>query len=79
VYNLIAPEAISNADFYRALAKALHRPYWFRTPAFLLRLVLGEMSVLVVDGRFSRPRRLQEAGFKFQVEGMGDVMKRLVG
>jgi hypothetical protein len=79
VYNLIAPEAISNADFYRALAQALHRPYWFRTPAFLLKLALGEMSVLVVEGRCATPNRLLEAGYRFQVEELGEAMKRLVG
>jgi uncharacterized protein len=65
-FNLIAPEATSNADFYRGLARALGRPYWFPTPAFLLRLVLGEMSTLVVDGRFARPTRLPELGYRFQ-------------
>jgi hypothetical protein len=79
VYNLIAPEAASNADFYRALAKALHRPYWFRTPAFLLKLALGEMSVLVVEGRYATPKHLLEAGYRFQVEELGEAMKRLVG
>jgi hypothetical protein len=79
VYNLIAPEAVSNADFYRTMAKALHRPYWFRTPAFLLKLALGEMSVLVVEGRLATPNRLLEAGYRFQVEELGEAMKRLVG
>jgi uncharacterized protein len=65
-FNLIAPELTSNAEFMQAVAKALHRPYWFRTPAFLLQLALGEMSTLVVDGRFSRPQRLLELGFAFQ-------------
>jgi uncharacterized protein len=77
-YNLIAPEPISNADFYKALAKALHRPYWFPTPAFLLRLALGEMSVLVVDGRYAQPKRLLEAGYRFKVENIADAMERLV-
>ena len=53
-YNLIAPTPTSSADFYRALASVLHRPYWFPTPAFLLRILLGEMSVLVVEGRFAQ-------------------------
>ncbi|KAF0108530.1 MAG: hypothetical protein FD146_416 [Anaerolineaceae bacterium] len=78
-YNLIAPEPVSNADFYKALAKALGRPYWLPAPAFLLRLALGGMSVLVVDGRYAQPKRLLEAGYRFQVEGMGEAMKRLVG
>jgi hypothetical protein len=78
-YNLIAPEPTSNADFYKALAKAMHRPYWFPTPAFLLRLVLGEMSVLVVEGRYSQPKRLLETGYRFKVATIAEAMKRLVG
>lgn len=77
-FNLIAPEATSNADFYRKLAKALHRPYWFPTPAFLLRLVLGEMSSLVVDGRFSQPKRLSELGYRFQFAGLEAALADLL-
>jgi uncharacterized protein len=78
-YNVIAPQLTSNADFYKALAKAFHRPYWFPTPALLLRLALGEMSVLVVEGQYAKPKRLLEAGYTFQVEGVGEAMKRLAG
>jgi len=66
VFNLIAPEVTSNAEFMRAVAKALRRPYWLPTPAFVLRLALGEMSALVVDGRYSVPKRLVDIGFRFQ-------------
>ncbi len=65
-FNLIAPQPTSNAEFMRAVARAMHRPYWFRTPGFLLRTVLGEMSTLVLDGRYSRPGRLNELGFRFR-------------
>ena len=78
-YNLIAPEQTSNADFMRAIAKISHRPYWFPTPAFLLRLVLGEMSVLVLDGRFAQPKRLLELGYKFQFPALGGALKDLIG
>lgn len=78
-YNLIAPEPVSNAVFYKVLAKALRRPYWFPTPAFLLRLVLGEMSVLVVEGRYAQPKRLLEAGYRFRVTNIAEAIKRLVG
>jgi len=57
-YNLISPTPTSNADFMRAIAKVLHRPYWFHIPAFLLKLVLGEMSILLTEGRYSQPKRL---------------------
>jgi uncharacterized protein (TIGR01777 family) len=64
-YNLIAPAATSNAEFMRKVASSLHRPFWFHVPKFLLRLVLGEMSVLITEGRYSRPGRLLEEGFVF--------------
>ncbi|MBK8618174.1 MAG: TIGR01777 family protein [Anaerolineales bacterium] len=78
-YNLIAPVPTSSADFYRALASVLHRPYWFPTPAFLLRILLGEMSVLVVEGRFAQPKRLIESGYKFQFEGPREALADLLG
>ncbi|NUQ84158.1 MAG: TIGR01777 family protein [Anaerolineales bacterium] len=65
-FNLIAPTPTSNADFMRALARELKRPYWFHLPAFLLRIPLGEMSVLLTEGSYSQPKRLLELGYKFQ-------------
>lgn len=66
VYNLIAPTPTSSEQFMQALALAVGRPYWLRIPAFVLRAALGEMSVLVVDGRYSRPSRLLELGYTFE-------------
>jgi uncharacterized protein len=66
VFNLISPTTTSNDEFMRAIATALHRPYWFSTPALLLRMVLGEMSTLVIDGRYSLPKRLLELGYEFR-------------
>lgn len=78
-YNLIAPTPTSNAEFNRALASVLRRPYWFPTPAFLLRTFLGEMSVLILEGRFSQPKRLTESGFEFQFPGPREALTDLFG
>jgi NAD dependent epimerase/dehydratase family enzyme len=78
-YNLIAPTPTSNADFNRELAKVLHRPYWFPAPAFLLRILLGEMNALIVEGRFAKPTRLIEAGYRFQFEGAREALIDLFG
>ena len=77
-FNLIAPEPSSNADFYRCLARVLRRPYWFPTPAFLLRLALGGMSVLVVDGRYTRPARLLAAGYEFRFAKLEPALRDLL-
>lgn len=76
-FNLVAPHAVSNAAFMRALAKTLHRPYWLPVPAILLRLVLGEMSVLILEGRHARPARLLELGYRFQFERLEEALADL--
>lgn len=77
-YNLIAPTPTSNAEFNRILASVIHRPYWFPTPAFLLRTFLGEMSVLILEGRFAQPKRLTESGYQFQFSGPREALTDLL-
>jgi uncharacterized protein (TIGR01777 family) len=77
-FNLISPQPTSNAEFMRAVCKALHRPYWFHVPKFLLRMALGEMSVLLTEGRYSQPKRLIESGFEFQFSELEHAMENLL-
>lgn len=79
VYNMVVPTQTSLADFSKVLAGVLHRPYWFPVPAFLMRNVLGEMSVLILDGRFSQPKRLIESGYTFQFPGPQEALTDLFG
>ena len=78
-FNLIAPTPTSNAEFMRTIAKVLKRPYWFHLPAFLLRIPLGEMSVLLTEGSYSKPKHLLELGYKFKFpkleDAVGDLFK----
>jgi uncharacterized protein (TIGR01777 family) len=64
--NLTAPVPISSAEFMRAVAQSLQRPYWLPAPAFALRMILGEMSTLVLEGAYLLPKRLLELGFNFR-------------
>ena len=66
VFNVTAPEPVSNAELGRQVARALRRPYWFPTPTPLLRLVLGKKATLVLDGQRVVPRHLLETGFEFR-------------
>lgn len=78
-YNLIAPTPTSNAEFNRTLASVIHRPYWLPMPAFLLKALLGEMSVLIVAGRFAQPKRLIESGYRYQFSGVREALADLLG
>jgi hypothetical protein len=76
-FNLISPEPATTAEFMKEVCKSLARPYWFHLPEFLLRATLGEMSVMLVDGRFARPKRLLESGFKFKYGKLSAALKNL--
>ena len=59
----------SNHDFMKALAKALNRPFFMpKVPAFLLKLMLGEMAALVLNSTNASNEKVKSAGFIFQNE-----------
>jgi uncharacterized protein (TIGR01777 family) len=65
--NLTAPFPVTNGDFARTLGSALGRPAWIRTPAAVLRLVLGDMAdALILGGQRVVPEAAQKLGFVFR-------------
>ncbi|MDB4971716.1 MAG: hypothetical protein JWN48_57 [Myxococcaceae bacterium] len=65
--NVCAPAPVSNAEFTRLLAKALHRPTLFSVPGPLARLALGEMADgALLSGVYALPSKLLESGFRFE-------------
>ncbi len=65
-FNLAAPETLTNAEFGRVLGRVMRRPAFMPTPGFALRLVLGELSTLLLDGQRQVPQRLLDHGFTFR-------------
>lgn len=78
VYNLTAPNPVSNAVFTKALAATLHRPAMFPVPTFVLRLRFGEGADVLIKGQHVLPRRLQESGFKFRYPRIEEALKNLL-
>ena len=66
VYNLTAPKPVTNHNFTKTLGAWLHRPTFFTLPVFLLKLMFGEMSTLLIDGQKVLPQALLDAGFEFE-------------
>jgi uncharacterized protein (TIGR01777 family) len=77
VYNLCAPGPVTNAEFGKEIARALRRPYWLPAPAFALRMALGEMSTLVLDGQRALPNRLLAEGYAFTYSGLRIALDNL--
>jgi hypothetical protein len=79
VFNGTAPNPVDNTAFTQTLARCLHRPAFFRVPAGLLKLVMGEMSQLLTGGQRVLPVRLQEAGFRFRYPELETALEDVVG
>jgi len=79
-FNASAPHPVRNAEFAATLARQLHRPALMPVPAPLLELGLGEMSHLLLTGAAMHPRRLLDAGFRFNYEtldaALADILQR---
>jgi hypothetical protein len=79
-FNGVAPNPVTNADFTRALAAAVHRPAILPMPAFALRLLFGEMSEILLASQRVAPKAAESAGFRFRFPelagALADVLKR---
>ncbi|MGP4842555.1 TIGR01777 family oxidoreductase [Marinobacter sp. 1Y8] len=74
-YNVVSPNAATNERFTKALGKALGRPTLVSVPAFALRMGLGEMATLLLDGQNAKPARLQAEGFDFRYPDLDSALK----
>jgi hypothetical protein len=78
--NLTAPDPVTNADFARALGRALHRPAVVPAPGFALKIILGEMAgPLLLHSQRVVPARALAGGFRFAHpdldEALADLLK----
>ncbi len=65
-FNLTSPDLVTNAEFSLQLARAMDRPVLLRVPSSAVRLALGEMSTVVLDGQRAIPKKLGDLGFEFR-------------
>jgi uncharacterized protein (TIGR01777 family) len=77
--NIVAPNPVRNADFTKALGKALGRPTLFPIPAFGVRLAFGEMAdALLLASQRVEPARLKDLGYEFKHEDIGKTLAHVL-
>jgi uncharacterized protein (TIGR01777 family) len=76
--NGCSPRPVTNAEFTRTLARAVHRPAVLPIPGFALNMALGEMSSFLFDSVRVIPAAVQRAGFEFQHADLGESLSQLV-
>lgn len=76
--NCVAPNPITNKDFTRILAAALHRPAFFPVPEFALKLLYGEMASVLIESQRVMPKAALDLGFQFQRPELGEALSDLL-
>jgi uncharacterized protein (TIGR01777 family) len=77
--NGTAPDPVTNKQFGKALGRALHRPSFFWTPGFMLRVFLGEVANVVVKGQRVLPKRARALGYEFKFPAIDAALVDIVG
>lgn len=78
-YNATAPEPARNAEFARALGRALHRPAVLPMPGFALKLIVGEMAEILLSGQRVLPQRALDQGFRFRFPTLAEALRDILG
>jgi uncharacterized protein (TIGR01777 family) len=77
--NLTAPAPVTNGEFTRALADAMHRPALFPVPAIALQVMLGKefADTLLLGGQRVLPARAERLGFQFRFAGVDSALRSI--
>jgi hypothetical protein len=78
--NATAPKPVTNAEFARALGRALHRPAWIAAPAWTVRAIAGEMAeITVLAGQRVMPRKALDLKFGFRYPDVARALAAIYG
>ena len=78
IYNAVAPQHLTNREFSIALTHVLGKKMWApKVPTFVLRLLLGEMAVIVLQGSRVSSEKLIKQGFNFKYKEIKEALKDL--
>jgi len=74
-FNATSPQPVTNAEFSKALGRALHRPAVVPVPGFAIRLLYGDMAQLVTEGQRAIPRRTAELGYEHRQPDLDQALR----
>jgi uncharacterized protein (TIGR01777 family) len=77
--NFVAPNPVTNAEFTKTLGQVLSRPTLFPVPAFVVRLLFGEMGeALLLGSERVAPKRLMSEGYQFQYAQLEGALRKIL-
>jgi len=78
IYNAVSSEKTTSDSFSKQLAKSLSKPFFLpRVPAFVLKLLFGEMANVLLEGSRVSNQKLINEGFEFKHSTLSDALKKI--
>ena len=79
VYNAVAPNPVTNKELTHQIAKNLGKRIWLpNVPGFVLRILLGEMADIVLDGQRASAKKIESKGFNFTYPELDGALQDLL-
>lgn len=76
--NATSPHPVTMEKFGKTIAKTIHRPHFLPVPSFVLKTLLGPMSMLVLEGQKVLPEKALNHGFQFTFQTIDSALKDLL-
>jgi uncharacterized protein (TIGR01777 family) len=77
-YDGVSPETVTNSEFTKVLGKVISRPTIAPVPGFVLKLLFGEMSQILLEGKSVSPQSTLKSGFTFKYPKLNDALENLL-
>ncbi|WP_372794159.1 TIGR01777 family oxidoreductase [Lutibacter sp.] len=79
IYNAVAPEHITNSELTKSIARAIQKPLWMpNIPRFILKIALGELAVILLEGSRVSSEKIVTTGFKFKYPTLTKALLNLL-
>ncbi|QAA80971.1 TIGR01777 family protein [Aequorivita sp. H23M31] len=79
IYNAVAPNPVLNKKMTKLIAAQLDSPLWLPPiPGFVLKVALGEMAILVLEGQLVSSKKIQELGYMFKFYNVESALQDLL-
>lgn len=79
IYNAVSSEESTNQSFSKQLAKSLSKPFFLpNVPAFILKIIFGEMANVLLEGSRVNNQKLINSGFQYKFPSLNEALKAIV-
>ena len=77
-FNITSPTPVTNKQFSESLSTVLNRPSFWPIPAFAMKILVGEVSIIVLEGQRAIPAKLTELGYEFKYAELGSALEDIL-